>query len=73
MLSGIVAALLAQSDPASYGEQLALATYLHGWAGIWAERHQGLSVVATDIIGAMSKAWNSIEQGESPPFLPISR
>ncbi len=73
VLSGIVAALLAHSDPASYGEQLALATYLHGWAGIWAERHQGLSVVATDIIGAMSKAWNSIEQGESPPFLPISR
>ncbi len=72
VLSGIVAALLAKSPPNESGEEAAFATYLHGWAGIWAERDQGLSVVATDIIAALGKAWDSVREGEIPPSLPIS-
>ncbi len=72
VLSGIVAALLAGSPADMYGERVALATYLHGWAGIHAERDQGRGVIATDIIAAVGKAWESLRQGEAPPSLPES-
>ncbi|WP_242848354.1 NAD(P)H-hydrate dehydratase [Sulfobacillus thermosulfidooxidans] len=70
VLSGIIAALLAGRYPKDVTEMTALATYLHGWAGIHAEREHGLSVIATDIIAALGQAWDSIVREEQPPMLP---
>lgn len=70
VLSGVIAALLAGRYPKDVTEMTAFATYLHGWAGIHAERDQGPSVIATDIIAALGQAWNSIVCEEHPPMLP---
>ncbi len=71
VLSGIVAALLAAPGARDPSGRAALACYLHGWAGIHAERNHGAAVIATDIIGAIGLAWRSIRAEEIPPGLPV--
>lgn len=68
VLSGIVAGLLAQHLQPIDAAQLA--TYWHGWAGNVAAKDFGPTLIATDLIEALPRAWKQIEDEAWPPGAP---
>ena len=63
VLTGVIAALLAQYPDRSATEVTAAAVYLHGLAGdIAAEEFGEVSMIAGDILGALPKAFQEIKR-----------
>jgi NAD(P)H-hydrate epimerase len=61
ILTGMISGILAQEHLGSFIERLCLAVYLHGLAGDLAAEEIGeQSLVATDILRFLPKAWTSL-------------
>jgi len=61
ILTGMIAGILAQEHLGSFIERLCLAVYLHGLAGDLAAEELGeQSLVATDILRYLPKAWENL-------------
>jgi len=61
ILTGMIAGILAQEYLGSFIERLCLAVYLHGLAGDLAAEELGeQSLVATDILRYLPKAWENL-------------
>jgi hydroxyethylthiazole kinase-like uncharacterized protein yjeF len=61
ILTGMIAGILAQEHLGSFIERLCLAVYLHGLAGDFAAEELGEeSLVATDLLRFLPKAWGSL-------------
>ena len=64
ILTGMVAGILAQEHLGSFIERLCLAVYLHGLAGDLAAEEVGeQSLVATDLLRFLPKAWGNCSRG----------
>jgi NAD(P)H-hydrate epimerase len=64
ILTGMVAGILAQEHLGSFIERLCLAVYLHGLAGDLAAEEVGeQSLVATDLLRFLPKAWENCSRG----------
>jgi NAD(P)H-hydrate epimerase len=62
ILTGMIAGILGQKHLGSFIERLCLAVYLHGLAGDLAAEELGEeSLVATDILRFLPKAWENLE------------
>ncbi len=59
VLAGMVAGLLGQRLSAADAAELA--TYWHGWAGEMAAEDVGATLIATDLIDALPRAWRRIQ------------
>ncbi len=63
ILTGMIAGILAQEHLGSFIERLCLAVYLHGLAGDLAAEEVGQeSLVATDLLRFLPKAWDNLEE-----------
>ncbi len=63
ILTGIIAALLAQEHLGAFIDRLCLAVYLHGLAGDLAAEELGEeSLVATDLLRFLHKAWENLRE-----------
>jgi len=63
ILTGMIAGILAQEHLGSFIERLCLAVYLHGLAGDLAAEESGEeSLVATDLLRFLPKAWQNLER-----------
>ena len=72
ILTGMVAALMAQHPERSFDAVIA-AVYLHGAAGDVARERMGeQSLVATDLIAAFPEAFRRTRQAASLPFVEIT-
>jgi len=72
ILTGMVAALMAQHPERSFDAVIA-AVYLHGAAGVVARERMGeQSLVATDLIAAFPEAFRRTRQAASLPFVEIT-
>ena len=61
ILTGMIAGILAQEHLGSFIERLCLAVYLHGLAGDFAAEEVGEeSLVATDLLRFLPKAWENL-------------
>jgi len=61
ILTGMIAGILAQEHLGSFIERLCLAVYLHGLAGDFAAEEVGeVSLVATDLLRFLPKAWENL-------------
>ena len=61
ILTGMIAGILAQEHLGSFVERLCLAVYLHGLAGDLAAEELGEeSLVATDLLRFLPKAWENL-------------
>jgi hydroxyethylthiazole kinase-like uncharacterized protein yjeF len=64
ILTGMIAGILAQEHLGPFIERLCLAVYLHGLAGDVAVEEIGEeSLVATDLLRFLPKAWDTVTQG----------
>jgi ADP-dependent NAD(P)H-hydrate dehydratase / NAD(P)H-hydrate epimerase len=64
ILTGMIAGILAQEHLGSFIERLCLAVYLHGLAGDLAAEAVGeQSLVATDLLRFLPKAWETCSRG----------
>jgi NAD(P)H-hydrate epimerase len=64
ILTGVIAGILAQEHLGSFIERLCLAVYLHGLAGDLAAEELGEeSLVATDLLRFLPKAWENLRDG----------
>ena len=64
ILTGMIAGILAQEHLGSFIERLCLAVYLHGHAGDLAAEEIGEeSLVATDLLRFLPKAWENLRDG----------
>lgn len=64
ILTGMIAGILAQEHLGSFIERLCLAVYLHGRAGDLAAEEIGEeSLVATDLLRFLPKAWENLRDG----------
>jgi NAD(P)H-hydrate epimerase len=64
ILTGMIAGILAQEHLGSFIERLCLAVYLHGLAGDLAAEELGEeSLVATDLLRFLPKAWENLRDG----------
>ena len=62
ILTGMIAGILAQEHLGSFIERLCLAVYLHGLAGDFAAEELGEeSLVATDLLRFLPKAWENLK------------
>jgi NAD(P)H-hydrate epimerase len=61
ILTGMISGILGQAHLGSFIERLCLAVYLHGLAGDFAADELGEeSVVATDLLQFLPKAWEAV-------------
>src|SRR6185369_16850355 len=64
ILTGMIAGILAQEHLGNFVERICLAVYLHGLAGdLAAERLGEESLVATDLLRFLPKAWENLRDG----------
>ena len=64
ILTGMIAGILAQEHLGPFIERLCLAVYLHGLAGDIAVEEIGEeSLVATDLLRFLPKAWDTVVRG----------
>jgi NAD(P)H-hydrate epimerase len=67
ILTGMIAGILAQKHLGAFVERLCLAVYLHGLAGDLAAEEVGEeSLVATDLLRFLPKAWERVGNKERP-------
>jgi NAD(P)H-hydrate epimerase len=65
ILTGMITGILAQEHLGSFIERLCLAVYMHGLAGDLAAEEIGEeSLVATDILRFLPKAWENLKIGK---------
>ena len=64
VLTGMISGILAQEHLGSFIDRLCLAVYLHGLAGDLAAEDLGEeSLVATDLLRFLPKAWENLQNG----------